>query len=169
MKKITKHGKIRIEERLGKEFNNKNLLKAVFKYGYPKEFFSPEFYRYLNNKSKKGSHIKVYNGFVFIISKSKNTLITTYPIPERFLPIENHLINPGKSKLLYFPYNFMNKDVSIILKDKQIINGRIKYFLGNNITEEIVLDSHIYINVDLIDNIFIDFENVTQELANIFC
>ena len=169
MKIISKHGQKRIKERLGNRLNRQKLLKNVLRYGNLKEHFEGEFYDYLYNKSLKGAYIKIYKNFIFVISKSKKTLITTYPIPEMFLPIEKYHINSRKSKLLYFPDIFYNKNVIIQLKDKQIIKGKVRCILGNNIANELVLDSHIFINVDLIDDIFIDFDVITEELETVFC
>lgn len=173
MKKISRHGKERIEERLGLDFNNKILFKNALMYGFSKENFSEDLYMFLYNKTLKGAKIKVYKDFIFVISKNKKKLITTYPIPKCFLPLENFFINTGKSKLLYFTEEFINKEVVLELNNNMKIHGTLKYFYGKYFAEKIVIkcqDNQYYIiNSNIIDNIYINMNAITEELFKEFC
>lgn len=89
----TKHSKQRLKERhnLGKKAERKTLLTKAITYGKPPEYFTGELREYLISKRNKYkyTHIKVYENFIYIYRCGY--LVTSYAVPEKFLPIENNI------------------------------------------------------------------------------
>ncbi len=168
MRKITKHGLMRIKERVGESYNERSLLKEVLLKGDTKENYSKEFYEYLCQKSVKGAKIKIYKDFIYILSKNKKNLITVYHVPDNFIPIEQYFIKKGKSDLLYFSNRFINKEIKINTKYGYDIHGILKGVIGKNYAEKILMkdyiDNYIIIDSDDIENMTIDDERVLEEM-----
>lgn len=172
MRKITKHGKIRIKERIQTNFSEQSLISIVFKNGLSKERYIGEFHDYLLKKCQKGATIKVYKQNIYVFTKNSKTLLTTYPIPEKFLPSSKYEISLSKSMILYFPYRYINKQVALSLADHSNINGLLydfqiqndkinKYFLKEYNSSNI-----IEINSDNIEQLDLDYTQITSDLFN---
>lgn len=91
MGKITRHGKQRLVQRCDdceSFLEAKRLAKLARTSGKTVDQFSkyPKFYIYLQNKNNKtnSQSIRVYKGQIFIW-KGKNTFMTAFPIPRRYL------------------------------------------------------------------------------------
>lgn len=89
--KVTHHARTRFKERLNVPFSsecNKQFKKAL-KFGWNPDHYVGAFKQYLeSHKRGKNSGIKVYSGNIYIYRGS--TLITVYPIPEKYLPVKMH-------------------------------------------------------------------------------
>ena len=86
-KKITKHARRRLRERSNIRKDYGSLIVVVKKKGKTKHDYCGEFHNYL---CSKGANIKVYNETIYIFSKGKKKLITTYPVPSNFLPTSKY-------------------------------------------------------------------------------
>lgn len=93
MRRITRHGKRRIKERTNQRKNYKGVLTRVLRYGDSKDKYVGEFYRYLTRRSRKGARLKVYSKNIYVIAKNSKNLITVYPVPKRFFPLERYKLN----------------------------------------------------------------------------
>ncbi len=90
--KITKHSKKRIVER-DEEVNTfaeaERAAKIAWRSGKTINNFQkyPEFFSYLRNKRDQSTtcSIRVYRGNIYIYRGSNKTLLTAYPIPDRFM------------------------------------------------------------------------------------
>ena len=173
MTKLTKHGINRINQRIGSKYEEKILIKKAKKYGYPIDYFTGEFYDYLLNKSNKGGKIKIYDNMIYILSSNKKNFITVYPIPNKFLPIEEYLININMCQLLYHPLNFINKDVLITTVVGKNISGILKKVTSANdktvsISIQTYSDSTLTLSIEELQNIKVDNEHMYNELLNVF-
>lgn len=81
--KATTHAQRRINERIGKIYNQKNYLQTVSRKGFNPCDFSGDFRSWLLIKGRY-KRIKVKDYYVFIFSKNSDQLITTYELPEQF-------------------------------------------------------------------------------------
>lgn len=86
-KKITRHAKKRLRERSNIRKDYGNLIVAVKKKGKTKHDYHGKFHDYLCSKR---ANIKVYNETIYIFSKGKKKLITTYPVPSEYLPTSKY-------------------------------------------------------------------------------
>ena len=124
MIKGTHHANKRISQRLNitrKKERAQSFTNAVRK-GFPRSRFSGSFRQYLDSKSKNNMSVKVYNNFVYI-HKNK-TVITVFPVPKKYLPVEDYLANFMNSPLLENLYKLVNpKRVSFtrISKDTNVL------------------------------------------------
>ena len=61
MGKLTKHGKIRIQQRVNNYNSYNGLLFYAKQNGLSHRYYTGEFYQYLYRKTLKGCKVKVYN------------------------------------------------------------------------------------------------------------
>jgi hypothetical protein len=95
MIKITKHSKERIVER-DTQANNFAEAKKVAKQAYASGKTinqyqdQPQFFRYLQNKKSQANScvIRVYRDNIYIWRGKGKSLVTAYPIPDRFKEAE---------------------------------------------------------------------------------
>lgn len=147
MIRVTKHIKNRRRERISPRMGGRkdNIYFAkVWKNGKNIDNFTGEFAEYLkkieNRKRNKNTKVKIYDNSIFI--GSKRALITTYNVPERFLPLNKYLTKPKVKPISE------TKIVSIVL-DREDEDG-FRYLFGPlqlDILKEIVqngLSKQIY-------------------------
>lgn len=90
-KRLTEHAKLRNKERFG---TSNKIIKEIMMYGYTVWDFEGKFYNYLCSVKGKGSaqtNVKVRGNMLVIYNKRSQRAITTYEVPERYLPVEQHL------------------------------------------------------------------------------
>ncbi len=122
---VTKHAKQRFKERT--DVAEKDYLEVsqnAFKYGHKIRKFTGELYEYLKTKSIDGYSytVRVYEDKIFIFDTVLKRLLTVYPIPEEFLPIENFFVDQNSARPCI------------------IVIDRNKYLCeGGNITDDIAL------------------------------
>ena len=101
--KVSSHARERARERLDVHHHtdvNKELNNAVM-YGHPLNDYTGEFARFLENKKKHNRGnvgFKVYKETILVYRNK--TIITTYKVPDKFLPTDNYL----RSSYAYTPY-----------------------------------------------------------------
>lgn len=99
MPQITQHGKIRMRERIHPSQRKITLFNLAKKYGYVAKDFIPPLSHYLQSKSEgKKKKVKIYQNNVFIYSKNTKKLITVFPVPEKYQPINQFFISHPKTK-----------------------------------------------------------------------
>lgn len=95
--KPTRHALVRASARLGlgNKFNTSKYLKDAVNHGRHPGDFKGDFFEYLMQikyaKKTKGISIRVYNNSVVVYNKRSGKIITTYQVPQRFLPTKNYL------------------------------------------------------------------------------
>ena len=97
-KPITNHAKERTLERTDMTLVDVKKASAfAYKHGYKVRHFKGEFYEYLNSKQIRGSNfiIRVYENNVYIFDAHLKRMLTIYPVPLEFLPVENWLCEEG--------------------------------------------------------------------------
>lgn len=86
VKNQTRHGLVRMEERLGitdKKYATK-LIRDASKNGLSiADFPEGQFKEYLKSKDL-GKRIKIHGGNVYIFNKNSDKVITVYPIPDEY-------------------------------------------------------------------------------------
>lgn len=168
MKRVTKHGKKRLKQRNINQGRN-GISNNARMYGKTKRYFDGEFYEYLLNKSSRGCSIKVYKNDIYIYGKTSKNLITTYPIPEKYLPVEQYLIEDDKRYVIENISRYSNKDVIITLKNNVIIKGIIIDKIYNELMQlyETIVKANDYIinlSIDYIKKIELDYDEFNSEL-----
>lgn len=123
MSSITAHGKQRLKERVEKEGRDLAYIRTVLNQGMGKNFFTGEFHKYLESKERRTSRVKVYRGNIYVFPKNSKRLITTYHIPEKFLPIENYMLNNKAEALLINSKMILEKMIKVHLNDGTILSG----------------------------------------------
>lgn len=158
--KVSHHAKQRANERLDVAYKaeRNKLFKRALKYGHPSADFAGEFAKYLESKKRdKGVGAKVYDNNIYIYRNK--TIITVFPVPDKYIPINEHFASYLKNNpLLMKLYEVVDKEdilLEIILKDKNNVtcalfiddefqnfgvgkteikakNSAIKFYLNNN-------------------------------------
>lgn len=146
------HGSIRMKERIGSIKNDKSHLRNAIRNGKTKKDFRGDFYYYiLEKESKRDKKIKIYKNFIYIFNKGSHGLITTYPVPEEFLPIEQYEYTEKEKEILNTISMFGRTTVDIQTKDNKLTG--IVYFLENKPLEdlELVIDDDSSFELNLKD------------------
>lgn len=134
----TSHAKQRLKKR--QDIGNKNLReKLLFKvkqYGLLPDAFIGEFKKYLKGKLRKpNTQIKVYENFIYIIGNKR--LITSYQVPDKYLPIKKWLKKTYNNSQLYIELldYLKEEDFEIVLlhkdKDEYIVGLVVKDVFEN--------------------------------------
>lgn len=102
MARVTKHGSVRIKERIGNTRDN-TLLRIVSSKGKSKNDYKGVLFRYLCAKEKqKNAIIKLYKNNIYVLSKNTRRLITTYPLPSKYLPTTNFELSDRERTIISF-------------------------------------------------------------------
>lgn len=124
MVRVSQHAKDRAKERLDLSYKaeRNKLFARALRYGHPPADFAGEFKQYVENRKRgKGVGAKIYDNTVFIY-KNK-TIITVFPVPDKYLPIREHFASYIKDNpLLMKLYEVVDKEdvcLEIITKDKE--------------------------------------------------
>ena len=82
MKRVTRHGKKRIRERVGVRNTRYNYRQARMKGHYSYQY-DGDFRKFLDYLAYKNKHrITVYNNYIYIIKNNK--LVTVLNVPEKY-------------------------------------------------------------------------------------
>lgn len=168
MKRVTRHGRKRLKQRNINQGRN-GISNNARMYGKTKRYFEGEFYEYLLSKSSRGCSVKVYKNDIYIYGKTSKNLITTYPIPEKFLPVEQYLIEEDKMRVIDNAKKFSNKDVIITLKNNIIVKGIIIERVYNDLMQLFetlvkINNNTINLSIDYIDKIELDYDEFNNQL-----
>lgn len=125
MVKVTYHGKIRINERIGTTKRKTALLRTVLRSGLNKNCFKGQFYDFLNKRARDGIVVKVYNDDIYIISKNSRNLITAYGVPDRYLPIEKYKKSDDEIDIIGKILKYSSKNVILTLRKNRKICGKL--------------------------------------------
>lgn len=112
MKKITKHGIKRLKQRNKNQCRN-GIANIAKKCGKTKRYFDGEFYEYLLIKSSRDCIVKAYKNDIYIYARTSKKLITTYPVPKKFIPTEQYLLEKEKRYVIENIVKYLNKNVII--------------------------------------------------------
>lgn len=167
--RITKHGKRRIRERVDSIHNTNALARIVSKNGKSKGMYQGKFHQYLLSKSSSGARIKVYQNNIYILSKNTKRLITTYPVPEKYLPTEQFEISDEILILSNKVKMYLNKPVIIELNNGEKVKGYIDGDYDPEVMSKFILttdDDNLLIELNEIMNIDLDFELMSEELKD---
>ena len=167
MKKITKHGKKRLKQRNKNQCRN-GIANIAKKCGKTKRYFEGEFYEYLLTKSSRDCTVKVYKNDIYIYARTSKKLITTYPVPKKFIPTEQYLLEKEKRYVIENIVKYLNKNV-IIIKNGEKIQGIIIDKTKNNLLQicEVILkvnEQSIVLEVDNIEKIELDYDIFNKEI-----
>lgn len=91
--KITRHGYRRLSERTSFTPSQKNHnVNQAWKYGKKLSAFIDPFFSYLLTKQHYGekTSVKVYDGFIYVFDNRYHKLITSYPVPEEYIPTKKY-------------------------------------------------------------------------------
>lgn len=89
---LTEHVKKRNKERFG---TSNKLVKEVLLYGYTINDFAGPFHDYLmslKNKAGGAVNVKVKGSMLVVYNKRSQRAITTWVVPEKYMPIEQFLV-----------------------------------------------------------------------------
>lgn len=168
MKKITKHGIKRLKQRNKNQCRN-GIANIAKKCGKTKRYFDGEFYEYLLTKSSRDCIVKVYKNDIYIYARTSKKLITTYPVPKKFIPTEQYLLEKEKRYVIENIVKYLNKNVIITLKNGEQIQGIILDKIKNNLLQicEIILkinEQNMLLEVDNIEKIEFDYDIFNKEI-----
>lgn len=156
--RVSQHAKLRANQRLNLSYKaerNKQFNKAL-KNGISYKSFGGDFYNYLLKKKNKNKNtgIKVYNNNIYVY-KGK-LIITVYPVPEKYIPVESYLSSFLNNGLLIKLYSIVDKSkikFDVILKEKNnvtcslyIEDNFMNFGSGTNETTAINNAVEVYLN-----------------------
>lgn len=96
-------------------------------------------------------------------------LITTYPVPKKFIPTEQYLLEKEKRYVIENIVKYLNKNVIITLKNGEQIQGIILDKIKNNLLQicEVILkinEQNMLLEVDNIEKIELDYDTFNKEI-----
>lgn len=104
--RLSSHAKARNKERFG--VSNK-VIKEIMRSGYTIDKFEGPFHDFLNTTKSKGTGgvtVKVKGDILVVYNKRSRRAITTYKIPDKYLPIERYFVGN------YFKWKDMVTDLA---------------------------------------------------------
>lgn len=154
-RKLTYHGKKRVNERTMIYESKAALVRRVSMLGKTRNMYRGKFYQYLLSKSNRGAQVKVYNDYVYIMSKNSRRLITLYPVPEKYLPIKQYEIPRNVISMAMRVNSFLGRPVIIVKKDDSYVKGYIlKEFVAQTMKNVMVVSDG--------EKVVIDIENIKE-------
>ena len=165
--RITKHAKKRVLERVDSPHKSNSLSRIASKNGKSKNMYQGKLHQYLVSKSLRGANVKIYDNNIYIFSKNTKRLITTYAVPEKYLPVEQYELSNEIISLSNKVKMYLNKPVIIELKSGEIRKGYIDGDYKPEIMSKLLLitdDETILIEFEEIKNIDLDMELLSEEL-----
>lgn len=165
--RITKHGKSRVKQRTDTNHSSKALARIVSKNGKSKGMYQGRFHQFLVSKSAGGARVKVYQDNIYIFSKNTKKLITTYKVPEKYLPTEQYEISKEILFLAMQVKMHLNEPVIVTFKDKRILKGHIDGEYDPDIMSKFILiidgESNL-IELKDVKQIETDFETMSEKI-----
>ena len=168
--RITLHGKVRMKERTDFSLTNSSMSKVIYMKGKSSSFYKGAFYKYLFSKSNNNVKVKVYKNNIYIFTKNKKKLITTYPVPEKYLPLEKYERSDKIIGLISKIGCYANKPVVIKLKTNEELRGYIDYYYEEKDNLYFVLkineEQEKIVNLEDVEDIFENTDAITNEIKN---
>ena len=84
-KKITHHARQRLNERVNLTKKRTSIVNIAYCKGLTLLQYKGTFFQYLSAKKSK---VKVYHDYIYIFSKVRKSLITVFPVPQKYLPVD---------------------------------------------------------------------------------
>lgn len=168
--RVTKHAKVRLRERTDSNHNSNAMSRIVSKNGKTKGFYQGKFHQYLLSKSISGARVKVYQDNIYIFSKNSKRLITTYPVPDKYLPVEQYELSNDILTLSNKIEMYADKPVIVELKNGNVLKGYVDGEYKPDIISKFILvteDDNILIELNDIKKIDIDLNIITEEVRDI--
>ena len=85
--------------------------------------FKNSFFRYLMKKYRKNKNIRVYGNNIYIFTRGSKKLITTYPVPEKYIPIKKYEIEKGVFIKISTLNNLDGNFVQLKMKSGKLCSG----------------------------------------------
>ena len=100
MARVTTHAAIRLKQRVKNNNSNKSQMNLVLQKGFTKYRYFGDFFYYLNQKEAQNSKkLKVYGNSIYVFGQNSKNLVTTYLIPNKFLPISKYELDKKTDKV----------------------------------------------------------------------
>lgn len=101
--KVTQHAFARWKERISITDNNVdiyNKAQRAWRVGSKPVRFVGEFFSYISSKVKLGNSysVRVLDNVIYVFDNEGGKLLTVYPVPEEFRPVENFLYTKDKAE-----------------------------------------------------------------------
>ena len=149
-KKITHHARQRLNERVNLTKKRTSIANIAYCKGLTPLQYRGTFFQYLSTKKGK---VKVYHDYIYIFSKARKRLITVFPIPQKYLPVDKYKI-PLEIINLANKINSLNSvNVKIITKDNLIVEGILIDFFRPQTMQKVRIKKAMEIVKIDIDNI----------------
>ena len=116
----TKHGTERYQSRIQNIGDIDSKLKHIQRVGYNMNCYFGDFYKYLYGKNSNNNNIIVYEDNLYIFDKSFRVLITTYPVPEKFVPTKKYFLSSTKRNIIDNISDYLNKSIVINYFNKKV-------------------------------------------------
>lgn len=116
----TKHGTERYQSRIQDVGDIDSKLKHIQRVGYDMNFYFGDFYKYLYGKNSNNNSIIVYEDILYIFDKCFKFLITTYPVPEKFVPTKKYFLSSTKRNIIDNISDYLNKSIVINYFNKKV-------------------------------------------------
>lgn len=116
----TKHGTERYQSRIQNIGDIDSKLKHIQRVGYDMNCYFGDFYKYLYGKNSNNNGIIVYEDILYIFDKSFRFLITTYPVPEKFVPTKKYFLSSTKRNIIDNISDYLNKSIVINYFNKKV-------------------------------------------------
>ena len=116
----TKHGTERYQSRIQNIGDIDSKLKHIQRVGYNMNCYFGDFYKYLYGKNSNNNNIIVYEDNLYIFDKSFRVLITTYPVPEKFVPTKKYFLSSTKRNIIDTISDYLNKSIVINYFNKKV-------------------------------------------------
>ncbi len=116
----TKHGAERYHSRIQNVGDIDSKLKHIKKIGHNMDCYFGDFYKYLYGKNAKSNNLIVYEDNLYIFDKTFNFLITTYPVPDKFIPTKKYFLSSTKRNIIENISDYINKVIVINYFNKKV-------------------------------------------------
>ena len=170
-RRYTNHGKKRVIERVDTNLKSSTLVHNASQYGKSINEYKGKFKQYLLSKDRPRNRIKIYNNNLFVFSKNSKRLITVYPVPEKYIPLEKYEVAEEILSLNNKLKTLSNFPVVVELKNKGLKSGYLE------ITEELDKVNYFILKTDIrsekikkedVKDVRIDEKTIYEEMSELF-
>lgn len=128
----TKHGVERYHSRIKAIGDLDSKLKYIIRNGNDSDCYFGDFYKYLQSRVSDRHSVIIHEEILYIFDKFHNMLITTYPIPDTYLPTKKYFLSSTKRKILENAECFVNQTVVITFFNKKVTAKILDVEFANN-------------------------------------
>lgn len=123
--KVTKHGKRRLKERLNIFNAYATEMKTIKVNGKRMHNYKGKFFYYLH--SKNNGEIRVYKDNVFFFGGGRRNkkLITVFPVPKKYLPIEKYEIEADVLEKVLEINKLEGQNIEVLLNNDLKLYGKV--------------------------------------------